>query len=179
MQKANRTPLTTIRIMGIDPGIAATGCGIVSQEGAKLSLCRADTIRTKSTSHLSIRLLEIYSSLRELIEQYQPQAVAVEEVFVARNYKMALKLGQAMGAAKLAAAQARVPVFSYSVLQVKQAVVGYGRADKGQVQSMVTALLNLAKPPSSEHVADSLAVAICHLHTQSLQSRFFSGDKAR
>ncbi len=157
--------------MGIDPGIAATGYGVVSQERSRLKLHCADTIKTSPNLPFSVRLELIYSTLRECLEQYQPQAMALEELFVARNYKMALKLGQAMGVAKLAAAQAQVPVFSYSVLQVKQAVVGYGRADKAQVQVMVAALLNLTSPPSSEHEADALAVAICHLHSASLQAK--------
>ncbi len=152
--------------MGIDPGIAATGYGIVSQEKGKLKFHCAGTVTTKAARELSERLYNIYSALTRLIEEYKPDAMAFEELFVARNYKMALKLGQAVGAAKIAAVQARVPVFSYSVLQVKQSVVGYGRAEKNQVQSMVSALLKLSSPPSSEHAADSLAVAICHLHTQ-------------
>lgn len=163
-------------VMGIDPGIAATGYGIISQEGSKITLCCADSITTSSDLSLSDRLYHIYSTVKDRIEQYSPQAVAFEELFVARNYKMALNLGQALGVAKLAAAQAQLPVYSYSVLQVKQAVVGYGRADKSQVQAMVTTLLNLAKPPSSEHVGDALAVAICHLNTNSLLDKL-KGNK--
>jgi len=160
-----------MRVMGIDPGIAATGYGVVSQERSQLKLHCADTIKTSPDLPLSVRLELIYSTLRERIEQYQPQVVALEELFVARNYKMALKLGQAMGVAKLAAAQVQLPVFSYSVLQVKQAVVGYGRADKAQVQVMVAKLLNLTSLPSTEHEADALAVAICHLHSGSLEAK--------
>ena len=158
--------------MGVDPGLAATGYAVVEQgEGGRLELCSCAVLRTPARLPLSERLQMIYSALGACIEDYRPRAAVFEELFVARDYKMALRLGQAMGAAKLAAAQAGLPVFGYSVSQVKQAVVGYGRAQKKQVQAMVARLLTLPAVPSSEHEADALAVAVCHLHSAALQGR--------
>lgn len=154
-----------MKVMGIDPGIASTGYGIVSQEKGKLEFCTSGNIRTSSKLKLEFRLKIIHSRIQEIIEQYQPNAIAIEEVFIANNFKMALNLGQALGVSRLAAAQSNIEVFTYSVLNIKQAVVGYGRAEKRQMQAMVSVLLGLSQEPSTEHEADALAAAICHLHT--------------
>ncbi|MBI5788235.1 MAG: crossover junction endodeoxyribonuclease RuvC [Candidatus Schekmanbacteria bacterium] len=155
-----------MRVMGIDPGIASTGYGIVSQVQGRLKFEQAGCIRTCADQPIACRLQLIYNQLQGLIALHQPQVVALEEVFVANNCKLSLDLGQAIGVARLAAVQAGLEVFSYSALQVKQAVVGYGRAQKQQVQVMVKTLLALPQPPANDHAADALAVAICHLHTK-------------
>ncbi len=152
----------TTRILGIDPGLRVTGFGILDKEGQQLHYVASGCIRTPD-GELPGRLKVILDSLREVIELHQPQLASVEKVFVNVNPQSTLLLGQARGAAICAAVSANLPVAEYTALQVKQAVVGNGHADKEQVQAMVTRLLNLSGTPSPD-AADALACAICHAH---------------
>jgi crossover junction endodeoxyribonuclease RuvC len=149
------------RILGIDPGTRATGYGIIEKRGAGIGFVACGTIRTASAADIGSRLLEIYEGLRKVIDQHGPDVAAVEDVFMAHNPRSALKLGHARGVAVLAAMRGGLKVYDYPPRQVKQAVAGYGQADKIQVQHMVTALLELSSSPSND-AADALAVAICH-----------------
>lgn len=149
-------------IIGIDPGFAITGYGVVKYEGNKFSILDNGAITTVASMKLSQRLLVLYNDLEKLIEKYKPDAIAIEELFFNKNVKTALTVGHGRGVAVLAAAKSGVEIFEYTPLQVKQSVVGYGRAEKTQVQQMVKAILNLSAIPKPDDVADALAVAICH-----------------
>jgi len=151
-------------ILGIDPGSRITGYGIISKEGNRLIHVDNGAIFTQSATDFPQRLQQIFAGLSTIIEQYQPEAVAVESVFLAKNAQSALKLGQARGAAIVAAVCVGLSVFEYSALQVKQAVVGSGRAEKQQVQHMIKVLLNLPEV-AQEDASDALAVAVCHAHS--------------
>ncbi len=159
-----------MRILGIDPGSKTTGYGFIEQHGNHLRHLDNGAIHTNSKSELALRLQHIHSEICRLIDKYQPDAVAVEQVFMARNPASALKLGHARGVALLAGVNAGLPVFEYSALQVKSAVVGYGRAGKNQVQQMTRVLLNLPEI-AQEDAADALAVAICHAHSHHLNNK--------
>jgi len=156
-----------MQILGIDPGSKVTGYGFIEQQGNRLIHLDNGAIFTRSNDALAERLQLIYLELCQLIERYRPDAVAVEQVFMARNPASALKLGHARGVALLAGINAGLPVAEYSALQVKSAVVGYGRAGKSQVQQMTRTLLNLPEI-AQEDAADALAVAICHAHSHHL-----------
>ncbi len=159
-----------MRILGIDPGSKATGYGFIEQQGNRLIHLDNGAIFTQSQDPLAVRLQRIYKELCTLIEKYQPEAVAVEQVFMARNPASALKLGHARGVALLAGINAGLTVAEYSALQVKSAVVGYGRAGKNQVQHMTKVLLHLPEI-AQEDAADALAVAICHAHSHHLSQQ--------
>lgn len=161
-----------MRIIGIDPGFAITGYGVVEYIGNKFSIVDVGTICTEASLELSDRLLTLSNSLEELITKYKPDAMAVEELFFNTNVKTAIKVGHGRGVALLAAAKANIKVYEYTPLQVKQAVVGYGRAKKEQVQQMVKVLLNLEKIPKPDDAADALAVAICHAHSSGSYKAF-------
>ncbi|MGQ9779067.1 MAG: crossover junction endodeoxyribonuclease RuvC [Bacillota bacterium] len=152
-------------VLGLDPGLARTGYGLVRREGNRLFALAYGTVATPAGLCLSERLFRLYRELRELIRTYRPEAVAVEELFFCRNVRTAMAVGQARGVALLVAAEAGLTVSEYTPLQVKQAVVGYGRAEKHQVQEMVRVLLALPGPPRPDDAADALAVAICHAHS--------------
>ncbi len=154
-----------MRTLGIDPGSLKSGYGVVDEQQGQLEMVDYGVIRTKPDAPLAERLLTISVRLRELIERYAPDEIAVEEVFMATNAQSSLKLGQARGAILLTAAQAGMSVAEYTPLQVKQSVVGYGRADKMQVQQMVKVLLRLTEIPTPDDAADALAIAICHHHS--------------
>lgn len=149
-------------IMGIDPGFAITGYGIVKYEGNKFSVIDYGAVTTPAHTSLSSRLLQLNTGLEEIIAKYKPDMVAVEELFFNKNIKTALNVGHGRGVALLSAARLGLEVFEYTPLQVKQSVVGYGRAEKAQIQQMVKAILNLPAVPKPDDVADALAVAICH-----------------
>jgi crossover junction endodeoxyribonuclease RuvC len=151
------------RILGIDPGLAVTGYGVIDKDGQKLVYIASGRIRSRLTDALPSRLASILEGLAEVIAGYAPAEVAVEEVFVNVNPKSTLLLGQARGAAISAAVLAKLPVAEYTAMQVKQAVVGNGHAKKEQVQEMVKRLLKLPGVPSPD-AADALACAICHAH---------------
>ncbi|ABN51421.1 MAG TPA: crossover junction endodeoxyribonuclease RuvC [Hungateiclostridium thermocellum] len=157
-------------IMGIDPGFAIAGYGIVKYEGNKFTSVDYGAITTESSMELPKRLLVLYNGLKEIIEKYRPEAIAVEELFFNKNIKTALAVGHGRGVAVLAAAQSGIDVFEYTPIQVKQSIVGYGRAEKTQVQQMVKAILNLPAIPKPDDVADALAVAVCHAHSYKMIS---------
>lgn len=152
-------------IMGIDPGFAITGYGVVKYEGNKFSVIEYGAITTSASMELPGRLLHLHDRLEELIERYKPDNIAIEELFFNKNIKTALTVGHGRGVAILAAAKSGVEVFEYTPLQVKQAVAGYGRAEKVQIQQMVKIILNLPAIPKPDDVADALAIAICHGHS--------------
>ena len=151
-------------ILGIDPGSQKTGFGIISHEGGRSEYVTSGIIRLPRTA-LPERLKIIFDSVSEIVEQYCPQELAIEEVFMARDAKAAIKLGQARGAAIVACVNKSMPVYEYAAKSIKQAVVGTGNADKQQVQHMVKSLLKLPAAPK-EDAADALVAALCHAHTQ-------------
>ena len=157
--------------IGIDPGTAITGYGVI-QEGSDGNLTVVDygSIETSATDSMPERLQQMYLQLKELINLHQPESGAVEKLFFARNVRTALTVGQARGVALLALAEAGVSLAEYTPNEVKQAVAGYGGADKSQVQKMVQALLGLEEIPQPDDAADALAVAICHLHSSRLRN---------
>lgn len=151
-----------MRIVGIDCGTERTGYGIVETDGRRHHLVTAGVIRTRTSSPLELRLKTIAQALRQLLENFAPDMVAVEEVFHSVNAKSALKLAHVRGVVLLTAAEAGLPVSEYSPLEVKMSVVGYGRAEKQQVQMMVLSLLGVTQQFGSFDATDALAVAICH-----------------
>lgn len=155
-------------ILGIDPGSHKTGFGVIDARAGSLVYVASGVIRLTASDPLPLRLKEIFLSVSEIVEEYQPQEMAIEQVFLAKNPNSALKLGQARGAAIVATGCFNVPVFEYEARKVKQAVVGVGSADKLQVQHMVKTLLKLNACPQ-EDAADALAVAICHAHNLKMQ----------
>ncbi len=157
-----QTARREVRIFGIDPGSRVTGFGCIARLGSQLRLIDAGVIRCNDQA-LAPRLLQIHAALRELIDSLAPDEVAIEEVFVNRNVRSALVLGQARGAAICAAGSGGRPVHEYAATRIKQAVVGTGRADKAQVQHMVRRLLGIQQAIAAD-AADALAVAVCHAH---------------
>jgi crossover junction endodeoxyribonuclease RuvC len=161
-----------MRVLGIDCGGEYTGYGIVEMHsGGKLCCLRCGAIKLSTRDPLPVRLSRIFTQLGEIISEHRPDEVAIEDVFYALNVKSALKLGQVRGVAMLAAAAAGLEVAEYSPLTIKSSVVGYGRAEKQQVQQMVTRLLELSSAPEPMDASDALAIAICHLHTAATLSR--------
>jgi len=161
-----------MRVLGIDCGTEYTGYGVVELcESDRLACVICGAIKLSPREPMARRLSRIYECLNAIIEQYRPDNVAIEDVFYALNVKSALKLGQVRGVAMLAASNAGLQVAEYAPLSIKSAVVGYGKADKQQVQHMVTRLLNLAEPPEPADASDALAIAICHLHTSATLQR--------
>lgn len=154
-------------ILGIDPGLAAVGFGLVSENGGKLKAQRYGAITTPAGTRLALRLKQIFDDITELIETFQPDAMAIEELFWGTNAKTAVNVAQARAAIILAGEMKAVAMFEYTPLQIKSAVSGYGRASKKQVMEMVRALLALEQVPKPDHTADALAVAICHARTAS------------
>ena len=154
-----------MRILGIDPGFAITGYSIIDYQGNKFKLIDSGAVTTKAGTSFPLRLTKIYDDLTSIINEYKPDAISVEELFFNNNAKTALTVGQARGVIILCAEQKGVEAFEYTPLQVKQAVTGYGRADKKQVITMVTKFLGLAEAPKPDDTADALAIAICHAHT--------------
>jgi len=149
-------------VIGIDPGTARCGYGVVLARGARLAALDGGVVSATADLALEHRLEQIYNRVRDLIAIYRPDAVAIEDVFFGQNVRTALAVGQARGAVLLAAGLAGIPCSSYTPQAVKQAVCGSGTAAKDQVQRMVGALLSLPEPPQPDHAADALAVAICH-----------------
>ncbi len=164
-----------MRVLGIDCGTEYTGYGVVELAPTGKLVCLAcGAIKLSPREALPIRLSRIYDRLVELIQQHRPGQVAIEDVFYAVNVKSALKLGQVRGVAMLAAAAAGLEVAEYAPLSIKSAVVGYGKAEKQQVQHMVTRLLDLEQAPEPMDASDALAIAICHLHTAATLHRQFA-----
>ncbi len=154
-----------MKILGIDPGFAIVGYGIINHEGNKFKTIEYGAVTTKADEDMFVRFKKIYDGVTEIIERNNPDAMAIEELFFNSNQKTAINVAQARGIILLAAMNLNIPIFEYTPLQVKQAVVGYGRADKSQVQQMVKALLNLEKVPKPDDTADALAIAVCHAHS--------------
>lgn len=155
------------RILGIDPGSRVTGYGVIEADRGRLCFVACGVVKTTVKYPLNFRLNEIFDGINEVIQVHNPVVTAIEDVFMAENPRSALKLGQARGAAIVAAMQNGMQVFDYTPRAIKQAVSGYGQAEKGQMQHMVRMLLNLSGTPSSD-AADALAVAICHANQLNL-----------
>jgi crossover junction endodeoxyribonuclease RuvC len=166
-----------VRIFGIDPGSARTGYGCVESDGVRHRLIACGAITTPAAHPFPQKLLAIYRDLAKQIQRCRPDCVAIENVFYATNVRSALKLGHARGVAMLAAVEAGLPVVEYTPAEVKQAVVGFGRAEKRQVQAMIKLILGLDAPPSPDDAADALAVAICHVHRSRLLVDGAPGEK--
>jgi crossover junction endodeoxyribonuclease RuvC len=160
-----------VRVLGIDCGSERTGYGVIESDGAEHRIITAGVIRTSPKWAFAKRLLEIAGGLRRLIGEHSPESAAVEEVFYSNNVKTALKLAHVRGVALLAAAEAGMEVAEYSPLEIKTSVVGYGRAEKFQVQLMVRSLLRLPEAIESEDACDALAVAICHVTHEATSRR--------
>ncbi|MER3468867.1 MAG: crossover junction endodeoxyribonuclease RuvC, partial [Thermoflexus sp.] len=152
-----------MRVLGIDPGIAITGYGVIEERDGQLEALAYGEIRTPAGDPLPLRLRRLYEGLQGLIQAHRPEAAAVERLFFGRNVTTAFAVGQARGVALLALAQAEIPVYEYTPADVKQALVGYGNAPKAQIQAMVRMVLRLPETPRPDDVADALAVAVCHL----------------
>ena len=151
-------------IFGIDPGYAIVGCGIVRYERNNFSLMGYGAVTTDKDMPFNERLKKIYDDLTELLEKFKPDAVSIERLYFNTNQKTAIDVAQARGVIVLAVENAGIPLFEYTPLQVKQSVVGYGRAEKKQVQEMIKRILFLEKVPKPDDTADALAMAICHGH---------------
>ena len=157
--------------IGIDPGTAITGYGIINEEqDGRLVVLDYGVIRTSAEFHQADRLAQLYQKIKELILLHQPDMGAVEKLFFERNVRTALQVGQARGVALLAMAESKMQIGEYTPLEVKQAVAGYGAADKNQVQQMVRTILGLNTIPHPDDAADALAVAICHIHSAKLRN---------
>jgi crossover junction endodeoxyribonuclease RuvC len=155
-----------VRVFGIDPGSERTGYGCVEAGGVRQRLVACGAITAPASASFPDKLLGIHGALTALLRQHRPDCVAIESLFHAQNVRSALMLGHARGVAMLAAVEARLPVVEYTPAEIKRAVVGYGRADKAQVQQMIKLLLGLPSAPTPHDAADALAVAICHVHSQ-------------
>jgi crossover junction endodeoxyribonuclease RuvC len=153
-----------MRVLGIDPGTAITGYAVVEETGGRLSLVAIGVVETPAKTPLPARLQRIYAGLRSVIAEHAPDTAAVEELFFSRNTRTAMSVGEARGVVLLALADAGLPITEYTPMQIKQAVTGYGNADKRQVQEMVRLLLSLPDIPRPDDAADAAAVAICCLH---------------
>ena len=153
-----------MRVLGIDPGSQTTGWGVVEGDGRRYKLVDFGSIRGPATLSFPARLLRMCKGLEEVVERYSPDACALEDSFLATNVKASMKLGQVRGVALLVAERAALDIHEYSPRSIKQTVVGYGNAEKHQVQEMVRLLLSLKRIPAPHDAADALAVAICHFH---------------
>lgn len=162
-------------VVGIDPGTATTGYGVIQEDeaGAPVAI-DFGVIQTPAGLPMPQRLLELHRQLKELFALHRPQSGAVEKLFFQKNVRTALSVGQARGVVLLAMAEMGIDVAEYTPLEVKLAIAGYGKADKGQVQQMVRALLSLPSVPQPDDAADALAIAICHLHSAKMKSLYES-----
>jgi crossover junction endodeoxyribonuclease RuvC len=152
-------------VVGIDPGTANTGYGVVARQGGRMVALDGGVVQTSPSADPAARLAAIHARVSELLDEHQPEAVAVEELYFGANVRSALAVGQARGVVLLAAGQRGIPCWSYTPQQIKGAVCGSGRAAKDQVQRMVQTLLSLEELPRPDHAADALAVAICHANS--------------
>jgi crossover junction endodeoxyribonuclease RuvC len=159
-----------VKIFGIDPGSTRTGYGCIESSGGRHRLVACGSLAPPAGASFPDKLKVIHRGLQTLLERHRPACVAVEDIFHAVNVRSALRLGHARGVALLAASEAGLPIVEYSPAEIKRAVVGYGRAEKHQVQEMIRLLLGLEAVPSPHDVADALAVAICHTHTSTAAS---------
>ena len=154
-----------MRILGIDPGFAITGYSIIDYIGNKFKLITSGAILTQAGESFPLRLFKINNDLEQIIDTYKPDAISVEELFFNNNAKTAINVAQARGVILVVGCRKNVPTYEYTPLQIKQSVVGYGRADKIQVQKMVKAILKVDKLPKLDDTTDSMAAAICHAHS--------------
>jgi crossover junction endodeoxyribonuclease RuvC len=168
-----------VKVFGIDPGSDRTGFGCVDSDGSRHRLVTSGAITTPALAAFPDKLLTIHSQLTRLLRDCRPDCVAIENLFHAVNVRSALRLGHARGVAMLAAVEIGVPVVEYTPAEIKRAVVGYGRAEKQQVQSMIKLILGLSSPPTPHDAADALAVAICHIHSQSPARPAVPGGRSR
>ena len=166
-----------MRILGIDPGYAIVGFGIIEHERNSFRTVGYGAITTKAGIELSRRLEIIYDDLNNVIQKYSPDVMAIEKLFYNTNAKTAIEVCEARGVTLLAAQKNFLPIFEYTPLQVKQSLVGYGRADKKQVQEMTKSFLNLNEIPKPDDTADALAIAVCHAHTSSSVSRYIKAKE--
>lgn len=170
--RAKKNP-QNLRVLGLDPALAgATGYGVVELEGLSARMLRFGALRFPSRTGFSARLREIHKMVSELVEEFTPDAVAVESVFTALNMRTALRLAEVRGVILLAAAQADIPSHSYSPREVKASITGFGSASKEQMQQMIKAQLGLCERPEPADAADALAVALCHAHAARIEQRF-------
>ena len=151
-------------ILGIDPGYAIVGWGVIEYNANKFSVIDYDAVTTEAKTPFNDRLKQVYDGIDAIMKRYSPQALAIEKLFYNTNAKTVIDVAQARGVINLAAVQNNIPIFEYTPLQVKQSVVGYGRAEKKQVQEMTRVILKLEKIPKPDDTADALAMAICHAH---------------
>ncbi len=154
-----------MRILGIDPGLAIVGWGVIDYEKSKFHTVAYGSLQTPAGIPTERRLALIYDGMKQLIEKYSPEVMSIEELFFSTNVTTGIRVAEARGVLLLAAEQAGIPMHEYSPPQIKQAVVGYGKAEKKQVIAMVTTLLGLKAPPKPDDTADALAIAICHAHS--------------
>jgi crossover junction endodeoxyribonuclease RuvC len=162
-------------VIGIDPGTATTGYGLVREDqDGSLSAVDYGVILTPAGLSMPLRLLELYTKIKEILFLHRPESSAVEKLFFSRNVTTAISVGQGRGVALLALAESGIDVMEYTPMEVKQAVAGYGGADKAQVQAMVKAILNLNEIPAPDDAADALAIAICHLHSAKIKQLYSS-----
>jgi len=175
-------PEKTLRVLGIDPAAAgATGYGVVEFQAGRCRMLRFGALRRSNglPANFPARLREIHSIVKQLIHEFDPHAVAIESVFTALNMKTALKLAEVRGVVLLAAAEAGLPVHSYSPREVKQKITGYGHADKHQMQTMVRAMLRMSETPEPPDAADALAVALCHIYAEQARARITATSPSR
>jgi crossover junction endodeoxyribonuclease RuvC len=166
-----------MRVLGIDPGSEITGWGVIQGDGRRYRMLEYGAIRSSARQKFPARLLQISNGIEEIIARHQPEACAIEDGFLATNLKVTLKLGQVRGVALLVAERAALETYEYSPRLVKQTVVGYGNAEKHQVQEMVRVLLSLTTAPEPQDAADALAVAICHFHHAGLTQRIVAAEE--
>ena len=165
-----------MRVLGIDPGSETTGWGVLEGDGRRYALIEYGSIKATPSEKFSARLLKICDGLEDIIARLQPDTCAIEDAFLKTNVKVTLKLGQVRGVALLAAARASLDIHEYSPRLIKQTVVGYGNAEKHQVQEMVRVLLSLPSVPEPHDAADALAVAICHFHHAGIKERILAAE---
>jgi crossover junction endodeoxyribonuclease RuvC len=151
-----------MRIIGIDPGYAILGYGVIEKEGNRYSLVECGVLTTEAGRRMPDRLREIYAGLMDIVEEFRPDVASVEELYFNTNAKTAIHVGEARGVAILACANAGLPIYEYTPLQIKQALAGYGRAEKKQIQQIVKSVLGLKEVPRPDDAADAVAAAICH-----------------
>lgn len=158
-----------MRVLGVDPGSRITGYGLVEEKSREIFLIQAGLIRLPQTMPFHKRIYRIFEAINDILKRYEPLELAIEDLFFAKNARSSLKLGHARGAAMIAAGQQDIPVFEYTPLEIKKSVVGYGRADKEQVRSMVRMMLKIKKPLPLD-ASDALAAAICHINSSRLRA---------
>lgn len=165
-----------MKIIGIDPGVAITGFAVLEESGSNYQYISSGCIRTAKNLPTGERLRAIYEAVNEVVKDHQPNVLAIEKLFFSKNVRTAFQVGEARGVIILAATNANLEIFEYTPLQVKQAVAGYGKAEKGQVQKMVQMLLKLSQLPRVDDEADAMAVALCHLQYRRFQEAVKGGN---